>query len=78
MGCVKEIDAENFPKQGSFWGRRVIVCFHYDTSKTVMGTVVREDTEAPGLMIIKLDDGRHVLSTECQYQLVPANAAGAA
>lgn len=70
MGCVKTIDAERFPKQGSHWGKQVRVCFDYDTSRTMLGLVVRDDAEEPGHMIIKLEDGRHVLSSECQYQPV--------
>jgi hypothetical protein len=34
----------------------------------LMGEVVRDDIEAPYIMIIRLDDGRHVLATECQWQ----------
>ena len=70
MGCVKSIDADRFPAQGSQWGKQVRVCFNYDTSRTILGRVVRDDAEEPGHMIIKLEDGRHVLSTECQYQPV--------
>lgn len=68
--ALEPVGFNRFPKQGSFWGRRVVVCFDFDTSRTILGTVVREDIEAPGRMIIKLDDGRYVLSTECQYSLV--------
>lgn len=68
MGVVNNIDSVSFPKQGGFWGRQVRVCFNYDTSKTIIGLVVRDDAEAPGVMIIKLDDGRHVLSSECMWQ----------
>lgn len=64
------IDAERFPKQGPHWGKQVRVCFNYDTSRTMLGLVVRDDAEEPGRMIIKLEDGRHVLSSECQYQPV--------
>lgn len=74
MGIETNVDAERFPTQGVYWGRQVRVCFNYDTSKTLLGLVVRDDAEAPGRMIIRLDDGRHVLSTECQYQPVPDNA----
>lgn len=70
MGCEKTIDAERFPKQGAHWGKQVRVCFNYDTSRTLLGLVVRDDAEEPGRMIIKLEDGRHVLSAECQYQPV--------
>lgn len=68
MGAHDNISFDKFPKQGSYLLREVEVCFNYDTSKTISGVVVREDAEAPGLMIIKLDNGRHVLSTECQYR----------
>lgn len=70
MGGEETIDAAWFPKQGRWWGEQVRVCFNYDTSNTILGRVVRDDAEAPGLMIIRLEDGRHVLSTECQYQSV--------
>lgn len=64
------ITRNTFPKQGSFLGRRVLVAFDYDKANAVHGTVRREDVEAPGRVIIELDDGRLVLSTECQYSLV--------
>lgn len=68
MGCTSKIDIESFPTQGCLLGRDVRVCFKFDTSKTLEGRVVRNDVEAPGLTIIRLSDGRHVLSTECQFQ----------
>lgn len=74
MGSENTMDAERFPAQGNYWGKQVRVCFNYDTSKTLLGLVVRDDAEAPGKMIIRLTDGRHVLSTECQYQPLPDNA----
>jgi hypothetical protein len=67
MGVVESIRADHFPRQSDRIGKRVRVCFNYDTSMTVNGTVVRDDMEAPWRMIIRLDDGRHVLATECQY-----------
>lgn len=67
MGNQVYIDADKYPKQGTFLGRRVLVCFNYDTSRTFLGVVIRDDAEKPGLMIISLDNGRVVLSTECQY-----------
>jgi len=69
MGVSANISAEKFPRQGSHTGLRVLVCFNYDTSRTFPGVVVRDDAEEPGRMIIKLDDGRYVLSTECQFTL---------
>lgn len=67
MGVAPNISHITFPKQGSFLGRRVEVAFNYDTAHTVNGTVLRDDVEEPNRMVILLDDGRVVLSTECQY-----------
>lgn len=63
-----------FPKQGDFLYRRVKVCFDYDTSQTWEGRIVRDDCEPPGRLIIALDDGRYVLSTECQYSFIKEQA----
>lgn len=68
MGVVQGISFDSFPRQGSYLGRRVRVCFNYDTGRTIGGVCIRDDAEAPGLTILRLDDGRVVLSTECQYQ----------
>jgi hypothetical protein len=59
-----------YPRQGAFLGKTVEVYFNYDTSATVRGKVIRDDAEKPGLMIIQLEDGRAVRSTECQYSLL--------
>lgn len=67
MGSHQNIASDRFPKQGSYLGSRVEVCFHYDTSKRIGGEIVRDDAEEPGVEIIKLDDGRHVLTTECMW-----------
>ncbi len=72
MGVVKGISAEAFPAQdtdASFGGvgARVRVCFNYDASRYIGGEVVRNDRQEPGRMIIKLDDGRYVLATECMW-----------
>jgi hypothetical protein len=70
MGIVENIRAHRFPRQSNYLGARVVVCFHFDTSMTIDGTVIRDDMEAPWQLIIRLDDGRHVLATECQYKLL--------
>jgi len=70
MGTEPKISSVKFPRQGKFLGKPVRVCFHYDTSHSITGRVVRDDADAPGLMIIRLDNGSYVLSTECQYQLI--------
>lgn len=67
MGVVASVTRTSFPKQGSMLDQRVKVVFHYDFKNFVMGTVVRDDVEEPNKTIIKLDDGRYVLGTECQY-----------
>jgi hypothetical protein len=74
MGVVKNISITRFPKQGSFLGKKVEVCFHYDTSKTIKGIIVRDDSEEPWVTIIQLEQesgvkGPYVLATECQYAL---------
>lgn len=61
-------DSDAFPSQGSWLHRRVSVMFGYQPPR-YRGVIVREDSVAPGLLIIRLDDGRHVLSLECQYSL---------
>lgn len=68
MGVHDNIAADKFPKQGEFLNRRTEVCFNYDSSVTFGGVFVRDDDEAPHISIIRLDDGRHVLATECQYR----------
>jgi len=67
MGVVANIGVDKFPTQGAFLGTRCKVCFDYDTSKWVGGTIVRDDRSPPHRTIIKLDDGRYVLASECQY-----------
>lgn len=70
MGSHPNIDIDRFPKQGSFAGTPVRVCFNYDTSRTMDGVCVRDDADEPGIMIIRLADGRHVLATECMWTLI--------
>lgn len=69
MGNVANIIAHSFPKQGEHLHGRVRVLFHYDGPE-LAGTVVRDDIEAPWQTIIRLDDDRYILSTECQYSPV--------
>lgn len=66
MGCVESISYDRFPKQGTYLNKKCKVCFFYG-DETISGIIVRDDMEQPFLTIIRLDDGRHVLSTECQY-----------
>lgn len=71
MGVVANVGFNRMPKQGPWLGKRTQVCFNYDTSKVVMGTIVRDDYEEPWVTIISLDDGRVVLASECQHSPEP-------
>lgn len=67
MGVQRNVGFSKFPRQGGWVGKRVEVVFEYDTANRIGGTFVRDDHEATFLAIIRLDDGRHVLSSECQH-----------
>lgn len=69
MGVVKNISFGSFPRQGDHLNKKAVVCFNYDTSKTIAGTIVRDDREYPFLTMIRLGDGRTVLASECQYSI---------
>lgn len=69
MGMHQNITLSKFPEQGDWLGKRTNICFHFDTKNQIQGTIVRDDREEPGICIIRLDDGRHVLTTECQHTL---------
>jgi len=56
-----------FPKQGTYLNKRVDVCCDCNTRNTIPGIIVRDDAEEPYTTIIKLDNGKYVLATECQY-----------
>ena len=78
MGCIDTITYDKFPKQKDEnyiyprfkVGSRVKVCYHFDTSKYHYGTIVRDDLEEPFETIIKLDNGRYLRATECQFSYV--------
>ncbi len=69
MGVHKNIDYNRFPKQGNLLNKRCRVFFNYDLYNETWGTIVRDDIEEPNVLIIKLDDGRYVLATECQFSV---------
>ena len=78
MGCIDTITYDKFPKQKDEnyiyprfkVGSRVKVCYHFDTSKYHYGTIVRDDLEEPFETIIKLDNGRYLRATECQFSYI--------
>ena len=69
MGVQKSVGINHFPQQGSWLGHKVKVCFRYDTSNLINGTIIRQDIVEPGLTLIELEDGRIILDSECQYSL---------
>lgn len=71
MGHDPNIGHDRFPEQGLHLGRRVEVCFGYDTSRLLGGRCIRDDAGEPYRTIFMLDDGRVVLATECQYAVGP-------
>ena len=68
MGIVQNISHDKFPKQGKLLNQRVRVCFNYDTSHILEGTMVRDDLEAPFEGLIALDNGTYIRAVECQFQ----------
>ena len=78
MGCVNTITYDSFPIQANkdngyseyAVGSRVKVYYFYDTSKFHLGTIVRNDKEKPFETIIKLDNGRYLRGTECQFSYI--------
>lgn len=75
MGSAPNISHDRFPKQGSWLGREVLVCYNYDSSHQHQGFIVRVDAEEPGSMILRVivpgEPDRYLRSTECMYSLVP-------
>lgn len=70
MGCVEEIDYDHYPRQDDTVGKRVEVCYHYNSRKTHYGVIVRDDMQEPGETIIALDNGRYLRAVECQYSFL--------
>ncbi|MFB5759035.1 hypothetical protein [Paenibacillus medicaginis] len=73
MGVHQNITANKFPRQGEWLDTDVEVCFHYNTNTKFRGKIIRDDMEEPNRMIIQLEDGRVVLSTECQYSSIQSD-----
>lgn len=69
MGYHKNIGPDRWPAQSVITGKRVVVIFNFDLSFQLEGTLVRDDTEEPDISIIMLDNGKALLTTECQFRL---------
>lgn len=70
MGKHKQVGANKFPLQSMDNGKRVLVRFWDDKVNEYKGTLVRSDRGEPWITIIKLDDGRYVMDTECAYSVI--------
>lgn len=51
-----------------WYGRRVMVCFDYDTAHAQPGTIAADEPTMP--TVIVLDTGEFVLGTQCQWRLM--------
>lgn len=67
---MKNINYDEKPKQSDWLNRKVVVCYNYETDKTENGVIVRCDEVQPGIMLIQLESGFILRSTECQYRLI--------
>lgn len=67
LNKVDTVGLHLYPKQSKDVGKDVNVCFRKDLSNQLSGILVRDDMESPYVTIIRLNDGRYVLSDECQY-----------
>lgn len=76
MGTHENITADTFPRQSMQLRKRVRVIFHYVGAPECAGVIVRDDEEAPYRTLIRLDDGRTVEGTECQYSPTSTSADG--
>lgn len=75
MGMVSNINNVQFPVQGNFRGKKMKICFNYDTSKKYDAICIRDDAEEPGKMLFSFTHPmtgktEYVLSTECMYSPV--------
>ena len=66
MRTIAEITYDLFPEQSNLVGKRVEVCYHYGRLVSI-GTCIRDDKTEPYRTIFKLDNGRVLLASECQY-----------
>lgn len=70
MGYHENISYDKFPKQGHKLHTKVEILFWYDTTRTIIAKVIRDDMEEPFKTMFQLPDGRVVLATECQYHYI--------
>lgn len=64
------LNINKFPSQGSSLGKRVKVYFNGNFSKSVGGTIVRDDIEYPCITIIRLNGGNYVTGQEVEFEII--------
>ena len=65
----ENVTSSRFPEQcEGRLNRKVFAMFHDNLMARVEGRLVRCDTEMPFVTIIRLNDGRHILDTECIFE----------
>ena len=67
MGIVKGISFTEYPKQGSYVGKRVSVCYHYNPDERHEGVCIRDDATEPFRTLFQLDNGRVLDAVECMW-----------
>jgi hypothetical protein len=69
MSRYKYIGKGKYPSQNSdLHHKTVVVMLEYDSREPLRGEVLRADDAAPHEVVIKLDDGRIVLGSECTFK----------
>ncbi|MHA7878805.1 MAG: hypothetical protein ACX931_03370 [Saccharospirillum sp.] len=69
MSRYKYVGKERYPKQDTeLRGHSVVVMLEYDSRKPQRGEVLRADAEPPHEVVIRLEDGRIVLGSECTFK----------
>lgn len=70
MGEYKYLGVEKYPKQDPLLiDKKVVVMLAFDSKRPLRGRVLRADAELPREVVIKLDDDRIVLGSECSYKI---------
>lgn len=73
---MSKIGKETYPEQFGSVGDRVLVAFKYDIANPLPATVLRDDAEEPFTTVLRLDDGRIVMGSECQWSKAPSGVDG--
>lgn len=75
---MPKIGKDAYPEQFDSVGARVLAAFDYDVANPLPATVLRDDAEEPFRTVLRLDDGRIVMGSECQWSKAPSGAPGPA